>query len=63
MSMDFRGPFLGVSELLLYLKFRDKDYHNALYLTLSNSLSIFCSDKSPIALSSLLFFFFPKEVL
>lgn len=53
MSTDFRGPFPGVSELLLYLKFRAKDYLNTLYLTLSNSLPIFCSDKIPIALSSL----------
>lgn len=25
-SMNFNGPFLGVRELLLYLKFRAKDY-------------------------------------
>lgn len=53
MSIDFRGPYPGVTELLLYLKFRAKDYLNTLYLTLSNSLAIFCSDKTPIALSSL----------
>lgn len=53
MSIDFTGPFPGVSELLLHLKFSARDYLSALYLTLSNSLPIFCSDKTPIALSSL----------